>query len=589
MAVANAGLTGPSPLVGGLVRERQAVKVRTSSSAGRLLYESRQLLLKPPDPGYHVRFRGLVVFKFRRELPGELVNGLGKFVDEVNNTLLVKGSTDASNASRILEYSAEGDSLRLVVESGRQVKIHNAALRLRNHIEREWGRRFKIGVKSLSIEDLSLELEGEYRVSLALPYVKDIRVSNGRTVVTFGRLEERELKKPVLDRLLKLLEDKEARARWGGKAEHWYLLDKSLERTPLYTDDPNKVLIEAGWIKRFSTGQWVYTPVFTAFLKAMTQLFIEEVVRPLGFKEAVLPKVYPLDVGLRTGHLKGTINSIVFACFPRSYDIREFEDLVDLMVVTEGVDRSLLLEKLEKPGGFLCFAQCEPFYQFFFKEIVDDSCLPVKWYDASGPSYRWEAGGLYGVERLVEFHRVEVVWLGTKEQVVEIRDELLGAYRRFMNESLELEWRMAWVTPFYLEQAGEVGEVASLDVNQPGTIDFEVWLPFKGGRESKRSWLEVGNISIHGTKFVKPFRIKHKKGEVVWTGCSGFGSERWLLAFLAQKGFDPSNWPRRFKESLRGVGVPKPVLTVTYPEHEHGRRLSMEIASKLREHGLLED
>lgn len=534
-----------------------------------------------------MRFRGVAIYRFNKDLPEELVSSLPEFIDDVNETVLVKGAT-SEEASKIVSYEVQDDALRFGMESGRQVKIHNAVLRLRNHMERSWGAMYRLGVREVSLDDLTVEFDKEYRVSLKLPYIKGIEVENGRTVVHLVRLSERELKRPILDRLLKLFEDKEARTMWGGKIEHWMLLERSRGKRPLYTGDPNKVLEEAGLIKRFSRGQWLYTPMFVALLKSLSDLFVEEIVEPLGFREAMFPKLYPLEVGLKTGHLKGTVNSMLFASFPRSYDIDEFEDVIDLMWVLDTVPVEDLMRKLEPPSSFLCFAQCEPFYQFFSGEIVDDDALPVKWYDRSGPSYRWEAGGLYGIERLVEFHRVEVVWMGGSEQVVEMRNRLLEGYRRFMEEILDIEWRWAWVTPFYLEQAGEVQEKLEPDLDRPGTIDFEVWLPYKGDREDKRAWLEVGNISIHGTKFTKPFRVKHSRGETIWTACSGFGAERWLLAFLSQKGLDPAGWPEKLIARLREHKVPKPLIAVTYPERAEGRKALSWIVEKLTESGLLE-
>ena len=69
---------------------------------------------------------------------------------------------------------------------------------------------------------------------------------------------------------------------------------------------------------------------------------------------------------------------------------------------------------------------CEPQKRTFFnKEIIDASKLPFKFYDINGPTWRWEAGGLKGLERLNEFHRIEVVYAGLKEQTIQVRDEVL--------------------------------------------------------------------------------------------------------------------------------------------------------------------
>ena len=79
-----------------------------------------------------------------------------------------------------------------------------------------------------------------------------------------------------------------------------------------------------------------------------------------------------------------------------------------------------------------------------------------------------------------------------------------------------------------------------------GTIDFEAYLPYRGTREESE-WLEFQNLSIVGDKYTKAFAIKTQKGEL-WSGCSGIGLERWLTAFLAQKGLDPEGWPSGFRE-----------------------------------------
>ncbi len=530
-----------------------------------------------------MKFIGTAVYRFNRPLPDEILASTKGLMDELNGLL---GGSDA----RVTGVEASGDVLRVGLETGRRSRIHNVALRIRNHLEGTIGRRHRIGIREVALEDVVVELDREYRVSLKLPYISGISTADGRTRVSLVRLGEAEMKRPLLDRLLKVLEDKEMRAQWGGKAEHWVLIRRSQEKAPRFTEDPNKLLEASGLIKRFSVGQWVYTPTFYALLKPLADLFVEEVVLPLGFREAVFPKMYPLDVGLRTGHLKGTVNSMVFATFPRSYDISEFEDVIDYMSVMDEVPVEELSKKLEPPSAFLCYAQCEPFYWFFGGEVVSDEGLPIKWFDRSGPSYRWEAGGIYGIERMVEFHRIEVVWMGKVDQVVEIRNQLLEGYRRFMEEVLDLEWRWAWVTPFYLEQSGEVeAEGREVDINQPGTIDFEAWLPYKGDREDRRSWLEIGNISIHGTKYTGSFRVRHNRGETVWTGCSGFGTQRWLLALLSQKGFDPSNWPPKYREKVRERGIPRPVVEVTYPRGQEGREALDRIMGPLSRAGLVSD
>ncbi len=528
-----------------------------------------------------MRFVGTLVLELSRELPSEAIEDLKKVIEFLNRDYLKRGGGE--EGAEIVRWSVEGSKIVMELVCGRRVRIDEASLRIRNVLTKEIGPKYRVGIRELRLVNPRIELDGEVRVSLKLPLVKGLSVVDGKTVIELEELKESEIKKPIFLRLLRLVQDKEARARWGGKAEHWKLIKQSRTKIekPVLTEDPNKILEEIGWVKRMSIGQFLYTPPFAYLLNMIRELFLEEVVKPLGFVEAVFPKMYPLEVGLKTGHLKGVINSMMFVSLPKSYNIAEFEDLIDYMYVMDQLPPEELEKYVRPPSYFLCFAQCEPFYWFFENEVLDDSVLPIKWYDASGPSFRWEAGGLHGVERVIEFHRIEVVWLGKPEQVIKIRNELLERYEKFMDEVLDLEWRWAWVTPWFYEQSGTSGEV-EVDIDRPGTIDFEAWLPYKGSREDRKAWLEIGNISIHGTKFTAPFRIKHSRGEELWTGCSGFGSERWLLAFLAQKGFNPENWPPKVRQYLEKKPMPQALLTVTYPKTAEGKELLKKIMSFFR-------
>ena len=67
------------------------------------------------------------------------------------------------------------------------------------------------------------------------------------------------------------------------------------------------------------------------------------------------------------------------------------------------------------------------------------------------------------------------------------------------------------------------------------------------GDRAKSEWLEFQNLSIVGDKYTRAFTIRAQKGEL-WSGCSGIGLERWLTAFLAQKGLEVDGWPSGFRK-----------------------------------------
>ena len=57
-------------------------------------------------------------------------------------------------------------------------------------------------------------------------------------------------------------------------------------------------------------------------------------------------------------------------------------------------------------------------------ETLPNEEIPVKVFDKSGTSHRYESGGIHGIERVDEFHRIEIVWIGTKEKVLKCAEEL---------------------------------------------------------------------------------------------------------------------------------------------------------------------
>jgi seryl-tRNA synthetase len=184
--------------------------------------------------------------------------------------------------------------------------------------------------------------------------------------------------------------------------------------------------------------------------------------------------------------------------------------------------------------------------------VLADESLPVLIFDRAANSNRYESGGRHGIERVDEFHRLEPIYIGHPDQLVELREKLIDRYKFVFNEILELEWRMAWVTPWYMEQAGQIAEESEGE-KVKGTIDFEAYLPYRGRREDSE-WLEYQNLSIIGDKFTKSFNIKTQHGEL-WSGCSGIGLERWAAVFLAQKGLDPKEWPGMFNERFGELPV----------------------------------
>jgi seryl-tRNA synthetase len=296
-------------------------------------------------------------------------------------------------------------------------------------------------------------------------------------------------------------------------------------------------MTKRGWIRHAAgRGQWIYGPQLTKIFRTFEKVLVEEVCKPLGYTEMIFPKLVTWDVWKRSGHAKGIYPEAYYVCTPKTRDPEFWEDVMDYYKVTNEVPIEMITERIENIGG-MCYAQCPPFWVFLQGRILPDEILPITVFDRSGPSYRYESGGLHGIERLDEFHRVELVWIGKRQQVIEHAQRLREKYRVIFDELLDIEWREAWVTPWFMAQEGRGGLA---ELKEVGTVDYEALLPYSG------KWLEFQNVSVNGDKYPKGFSVKLQSGEELWSGCSGVGLERWAAVFLGQKGLEHDKWPEKF-------------------------------------------
>lgn len=465
--------------------------------------------------------------------------------------LLQKGAPEGQGA-RIKEWKLEGNRIDLVIDSDRYVRAHDALLRLRRPLAELLGKQYRIGVRGFDVARFEIEVESERPIEHKIPYVRDIKYEKGLLQLELdvgpgGSLGQPEIENRIPDRIVSLLEEKIQ--SYGGKSEHWELLWESAEHPFKFNKDPTEEMVKQGWIKHgASRGQWIYGPQATHLFRTFEKIVMEEIIQPLGYREMIFPKLDTWDVWKKSGHAQGVYPEIYFVCPPKTRDPTFWEEVMDYYKVTHEVPLDLVKEKIDVPIGGMCYAQCPTFWGFVQGTTLPSEELPIKVFDRSGTSHRYESGGIHGIERVDEFHRIEIVWLGTREQALNEAERLKERYKHIFEDILELRWRMAWVTPWFMAQEGKTG---LSEMSGAGTVDYEALLPYNG------NWIEFQNLSVNGEKYPKGFTVKAQSGEALWSGCSGVGLERWTSAFLSQKGLDMENWPdafmKRFGEMPKGI------------------------------------
>ncbi|HEV2231063.1 MAG TPA: serine--tRNA ligase, partial [Thermoplasmata archaeon] len=465
----------------------------------------------------------------------------------------LKRSLGARGTGRLASWSVDGDRLRVVLESdgGRP---HQALLAFARRLGESLGKARKVGVRSIQADRyrVGFAVEGAPERPIGLPIPHELSFADHRATLTLTDLPEEALRDNWVDRAIALVVEKLHRQRYAGKEQAWTLISPAKERTHRGTVDPTEEMLRRQWVRSGPTkGKWFLGPTVAHLLRTMERIARTEVLEPLGFQEVTQPHHDSFDILLKTGHLEGLPGEFYYVSEPTSRDPADWERFTDLVKITRKVPADELAKHVAPPSAISCYAQCPTIYWWLSGRTIAQESLPLRVFDRTAVSNRYESGGRHGLERVDEFHRIEPVYVGTPDQLLELREALQARYAHVFDDILELEWRTAWVTPFYLQQAGGTGLEAGTE-RVKGTIDYEAYLPYRGSRADSE-WLEFQNLSIVGDKYTKAFTIRTQKGEL-WSGCSGIGLERWLTTFLAQKGFDPQEWPTRFRE----VALPLP-------------------------------
>ncbi len=502
-------------------------------------------------------------FKLRGKFPQNAPEKIEEWLVELKQ-MLEKGinEKDLKEISRVKKWeipttSKKEDEFILSVSSGGILLPHHALLRMRKFFSGKFGKEFKLGISGIEIKSYKIDVDipRKPEKEFSLPFASSIKFGDKVAKVTLDKdIPIDFIEKGAIDRLVKLVRNKVLEEFIRGKDEHHLVIWTSEEKTPVVKTNPTDNMIKEGWIQRTNyRNQWIFGPTITAVTEALKDVMVDVLYKPLGFKNMIFPKVVPWEVWKKSGHLSGLYQGgfePYFVCTPKTHDAEFWEEIADYYRITLDIEPEKIMEKLRPPIGGLSYAQCPPFYSYLQGKTISDDSFPLLIYDWSGPTYRYESGAAHGFERVDELHRIETIVIGFPDQVKKAAQDLRIGFRKIIGEILDLEYREAWVTPWWISQEGSADQEDGKTVELPkfdqiGTIDFEIYMPYRGSRDSS-DWLETQNVSILGNKYAKSFTVKSQSGKELWSNCCGGSFERFISAFVAQKGVDPKNWPEKF-------------------------------------------
>ncbi len=314
------------------------------------------------------------------------------------------------------------------------------------------------------------------------------------------------------------------------------VLEDFSSRPVYYSQDPMEVLLARREVFEEATGLFILGPLMSRLVDFFESRFLmladEFEAKPYRFPTLISAKF--LD---RVDYFSAFPHSLTFATH-----LREDLDIINKFAETAAYGEGGLnasSEFFSRIQTLLSPAVCYHLYFSLADHPLPDGKLIAT---AVGNCFRYESTNLTSLERLWNFTMREVIFVGSKDFVLENRQRS----RLFMQkifEEIGLVYHVETANdPFFV---GEFRKQAAFQTAFQLKYEIRASLPFK------TSTLAVGSYNYHQDFFGRHLGITLPDGKPIHTGCTAFGLERIVYAFLAQFGFDESNWPAVVREWKR--------------------------------------
>ncbi|MBR6403060.1 MAG: hypothetical protein IKS48_06720 [Eubacterium sp.] len=144
------------------------------------------------------------------------------------------------------------------------------------------------------------------------------------------------------------------------------------------------------------------------------------------------------------------------------------------------------------------------------------------------------------LHRLRDYNVREIVFIGDKEYVYKVREELLKrVIEKLKNIGLKFKVEIA-SDPFVLPALQSYRKI-----QKKFKVKYELRLS-----SSPEETIACASFNLHGSTFANRFHFSKEGNQYTESGCIGFGIERCIIAFIHQYGLCTKNWPEQVRDYI---------------------------------------
>lgn len=308
-------------------------------------------------------------------------------------------------------------------------------------------------------------------------------------------------------------------------------------RIPHWKTSLDQELVELGLATQVSQGCWALAGVAAQLYLIFDQDF-RAIALNCGAEDVIIPGTIDVDFLHRISFFDSLPHYLSFA-----HRLIDDVDAIDDFVRSSKLQPGAFEPPVEKTNTLLSPAPCYQMYRLLQKTNLPPEGRTMT---ALGSCFRWEGLGLNGLKRLWGYSVRELVFIGTDEAVSSTRQAALRASEDYCKELGLCAEVCSANDPFFSPDGGTKGAY------QRGMeLKFELRLQVDAAGNS----IAASSFNYMQRSFTKPCEISlvsssSDKIQAAYSGCVGWGLERWVYAFLAQWGTNTREWPERIKGRL---------------------------------------
>ena len=282
------------------------------------------------------------------------------------------------------------------------------------------------------------------------------------------------------------------------------------------------------------TGQVALSGLPLRLYRYFDRVF-EDFGRPWNPVPVLTPILIPSGTLSRCDYFRSFPQSLTFAAH-LTEDTQLVENFRARHATADDLDDQTLRD-LDTPEACLSPAVCYHVYH-----LQQDCTVPSDGfaYSICGKCFRYESTNLSDLRRLWDFTMREVVFLGSRDDVLKKRERSITMMSEFLEaHKLAGEIRTA-SDPFFISPDA----VSKTYFQLSSESKFEVSLLLPNGERTA-----VGSHNYHSDFFGCAFHTDVAEAGPMHSVCVAFGIERWVHAFLHQHGSAPEHWPEPVRQA----------------------------------------